>query len=81
LGEDENHPMALTYINGKLSGASFYDVKNDHFESSPEGPATLQIFGSKAQIKIYGIRVYSSALSHRTIAENYMATLPTLQEK
>jgi hypothetical protein len=33
------------------------------------------------QIKIYGIRFYSTALENRVILNNFTASLPTLEER
>ena len=72
-------PMCYTYLNGKLSSATIYD-KNDTFIDSSY-PATLEIDSEYAQIKIYGIRFYSAALSEKVILNNYTAMLPTLEER
>jgi hypothetical protein len=68
------YPMAYAYLNGKISGAVLYDVDAHHFYEVPEGPATLNIDSSDAQIKIYGIRFYSTALSDSAILNNYTAS-------
>ena len=78
---DDNHPypMILSYLNGIISSATIYN-KNDSFVDS-DMPATLVINSSAAAIKIYGIRFYSMALSHREILNNFTASLPTLEER
>ena len=74
-----SYPMVYGYINGKLSGAVMY--KTATFEESMDDPATLTISSESAQIDIYGIRFYSSALGDRMILNNYTATLDTLEER
>lgn len=74
-----NYPMAYAYLNGKISGATI--LNGDSFEDGVQRKAHLKIDSSVAQIKIYGIRFYTSALSDRVILNNYTATLPTLEEK
>ena len=72
-------PMVYGYINGKLSGAVFHEGAS--FKEISTNPAILNINSKEAQIKIYGIRFYSSALSDRVILNNYTSTLSTLDEK
>lgn len=73
-------PMCYSYLDGKLSAAVIYD-SNDSYKDSTDYPAKLQIFASDAQVKIYGIRFYSSALTDKVILNNYTASLPTLEER
>lgn len=73
-------PMCYAYINGILSGAVIYAI-DDAFKDSTWEPATLKIDSTDAQVKIYGVRFYSSALSDRVILNNYTASLPTLAER
>ena len=80
-GEENNFPMCYTYLNGILSGAVIYDTADDAFVDSVDNPARFSIVSSNADIKIYGIRVYSTALTDRVILNNYTATLPTLEER
>lgn len=72
-------PMVYGYVNGKLSGAVMY--KTASFQESIDDPAILQVSGENAQIDIYGIRFYSSALGDRMILNNYTASLDTLTER
>lgn len=72
-------PMCYAYLNGKLSGAVIYD-SGDNFKDSTN-PAYLNINAENAQVKIYGIRFYSSALNDKLILNNYTASLPTLAER
>jgi hypothetical protein len=73
-------PMCYTYLNGILSNAVIYD-KGDKFIESSDNPAQFYVDSTHAQIKIYGIRFYTTALKDRTILENYTASLPTLDER
>ena len=72
-------PMAYTYLNGKLTEAVILD-RNDHFVDT-NTPARLKIDSQYAQVKIYGIRFYSNALSEQDILRNYTASLPTLEDR
>lgn len=74
------YPMCLVYLNGVLSGATIYN-KNDNFVQSSVDAANLIIKSDASQIKVYGIRVYATALGDDTILKNYTASLPTLDEK
>lgn len=72
-------PMCYTYLNGKLSSAVIYG-ENDKFKDGFH-PATLNINSSAAQIKVYGIRFYSSALNDKTILNNYTTTFASLADR
>lgn len=72
-------PMVYAYLNGKLSGAVI--LNDDSFSDSIQRPAQLFINSDVAQIKIYSIRFYTSALNDRMILNNYTASLATLTEK
>lgn len=74
-------PMVYGYLNGKISGAVIYDSASDSFKDTQEGQAKLRADSTDAQIKIYGIRFYSSALNDRMILNNYTASLGTLEER
>jgi hypothetical protein len=76
-----DYPMIYGYLNGKLSGAVIYDSSADKFKDANDGPAILTMDSKDAQLKIYGIRVYTSALSDRVILNNYTASLATLEER
>ena len=75
-----NYPMCYTYLNGKLSAAVIYD-KDDSYKDSIDNPARLRVNAQDAQIKLYGIRFYSSALTDKIILNNYTASLPTLEAR
>lgn len=79
---DKNNkfPLCLTYIDGIISGAVIYTKDTDTFKDSTN-PATLKIDSSNAQVKIYGIRFYSTALGDDDILNNFTASLPTLEER
>ena len=74
-------PMIYGYLNGKLSGAVIYDSSADTFKDVSDGPAYLVMDSENAQLKIYGVRIYSTALGDRVILNNYTASLPTLEER
>ena len=76
-----NFPMVYGYLNGKLSGAVIYDSASDAFKDVSDGPAYLTMDSKDAQIKVYGVRVYSTALGDRLILNNYTASLATLEER
>lgn len=73
-------PMCYAYVNGILSGAVIYDM-NDQFKDASWSAATLSVDSEDAQVKIYGIRFYSTALSDKIILNNFTASLPTLEER
>ena len=72
-------PMAYVYLDGKLSGAVIYDSQDNFVDSV--NAAMLEISSANAQVEIYGIRFYSSALADRVILNNYTASLSTLTER
>jgi hypothetical protein len=72
-------PMCYAYLDGKLSGAVIYN-EDDDFEDSAN-PAYLNINAEHAQVKLYGIRFYSSALNDKLILNNFTASLPTLEQR
>lgn len=74
------YPMCLMYLNGIQSGAMFY-ASDDRFRQNDNRPGTLKIMSSSAQVKIYGIRIYASALGDDLILRNYTASLSTLDER
>ena len=70
---DNWFPMCYTYLDGILSSAVLYDKNSDTFYDG-DRPAQLIIDSTNANIKIYSIRFYSTALSHREILNNYTAS-------
>lgn len=74
-----NKGLAFIYINGILSGATKY-ATSDSFESTSN---FLMKGIEDAEIKLYQIRVYNTALSHDQILNNfilYQKTAKDLQE-
>lgn len=78
--QHKDFPMAYIYLDGILSGAVIYDPQ-DKFVDDDYQPATLEINATDAQVKLYGVRFYSTALSHRAILNNYTASLSTNEER
>ena len=74
-------PMVYGYLNGKLSGATFYNKDADSFIDQSGYAAYIKANSTDAQIKIYGIRFYSSALNDKTILNNYTASFGTLEKR
>ena len=77
---ENTYPMVYGYLNGKLSGAVFYE-STESFKDISNGWATLQAYSDDAQVKIYGIRIYTAALGDRVILNNYTASLSTLEDR
>lgn len=75
-------PMCYTYLDGVLSSAVLYDKNLDTFNDG-ERPAQLTIDSSNANIKLYSVRFYNTALTHRDILNNYTASFgnKTLKEE
>lgn len=73
-------PLFTSYLNGITSGVSIYDTDDSFIESSSQR-AQLIVDSTYAQIKLYGIRFYTTALKDNIILENYTASLPTLEAK
>jgi hypothetical protein len=77
--KDDDFPMCLGYLDGKISGAVIYG-KNDEFISGGIEPKFI-IDSTYADISVYGIRMYNRALTHMEIRDNYIASLPTIEKK
>ena len=71
-------PMCYSYINGILSSAVMYE-DDDGFKDA-DNPAYFTINSKQANIKIYGIRVYSTALSDKVILNIYDSELRKIEE-
>lgn len=71
-----NKGLAFIYINGILSGATKY-ATSDSFESSSN---FLMKGIEDAEIKLYQIRVYNTALSHDQILNNFILYQKTAKE-
>ena len=74
-------PLLYGYLNGKISSVAHYTKVTQAFKDLTDSPAYLTIDSRNAEIKIYGIRFYSTALSDRIILNNYTASLATLEER
>ena len=74
------HPLIKTYLNGILSGITEYD-ENDNIYETNNDKAKIIIDSQYGVIDIYNIRFYQTALGAQEILNNYIATLPTLQER
>ncbi len=73
-------PMCHCYVDGKSSGSVIYDAADD-FKDVADNPAYLKIDSTSAQVKIYGIRFYSTALTNRVILNNYTASFASLEDR
>ena len=73
-------PMCHCYVDGKSSGSVIYNEKDD-FKDVADNPAYLKIDSTSAQVKIYGIRFYSTALTNRVILNNYTASFASLEDR
>ena len=77
---DLKYPKIITYINGIISGFTKYE-KSDELVQSPRDPAIFKINSTYADIDIYNIRFYQSALNSNQVLGNYIATLDSNDEK
>lgn len=68
--------LCIIYING-VRNKVFYYEDNDYFQV----PSTLKIGSDYADIDIYGIRVYDSALTSAAVQKNFANWLETIPEK
>ena len=75
------YPMCYTYLNGIMSSAVLYQEDDKFIDDNNINPANLIIDSTDANIKIYGIRFYNIALSHREILNNYIASFTSLTDK
>lgn len=72
------HRMLSIYLNGILSGAIQYP-DGDNFQQTI--PANITIGSPYCSIDLYGIRVYSTALTADAIQQNYIADINDIVEK
>ena len=83
----ESHPMIKTFINGIVSGISQYTGGNINSDSIAQNEtvgiehALLKINSEHGTVDLYNIRVYDKPLDDRTVLNNYIATLDTLEQK
>lgn len=77
--DDNWYPMCYTYLNGILSNAVLY-LKTDNF-SNGTIPAQFKVNSTNGKIKLYNVRFYQMALSHREILNNYTASFSDIIEK
>ena len=76
----EEFPMCYIYLNGVLSYANTYDKENAIFQNTGT-QAALTFDSTYAEISVYNVRFYQSALNAQTVLNNYQATLDTLEER
>jgi hypothetical protein len=74
-------PLVYGYLNGIISSVADYKKVTESFQDTIDSPAYIIADSSNADIKIYGIRCYSTALNDRVILNNYTASLATLEER
>lgn len=87
--KEEQYPMIKTYINGIISGITEYtgglnDANSDSIAQNTTAgsePALLKIASDVGTVDLYNVRVFNKVLSDRQVLENYIATLPTTEEK
>lgn len=84
----ERYPMIKTYINGIVSGITEYvggsDAKSDSIAQNTTAgalPALIKIDSTNGVVDFYNIRVFDKDLTDRQVLENYIATLPTSEQK
>jgi hypothetical protein len=75
------YPMILTYLNGIVSNATNYSPKTDGITTHADVPELFTVDSTAAEIHLYGVRFYSSALDEATILNNVEANLPTKAER
>lgn len=73
--------MVCTYVNGVLSGFVAYGEDTFLNSSNQNQESNKFVFDSTfADIDVYNVRVYQSALTDRAILGNYLASLPDFME-
>lgn len=65
------------FINGTINREMTYE-DGDSFEN---GTNVIEIGGKNCDIDIYGLRVYKKGLSASDIRQDYMSSLPSMQDK
>lgn len=82
LNDNPSNPLSLAkvYINGYPNRDVDY-TPNIGAWITGEGHGGLKIGNKNCDIDIYGIRCYRSALSAEQVRQNYVASLPTAEQK
>ncbi len=70
--------MILTYINGVISGVANYTNETSFRQLVP---VDITINPDGGALDLYSIRVYDRALNNVEMLENYLAEIPTLNER
>ena len=73
------HPMCYCYVNGKIAGIAEY-VSSDSFMDG-NNPAEFIANSTFGQIKLYSVRFYSTRHQEQDILNNYITTLPNLNDR
>ena len=76
----DKYYFVYTYLNGVLSGIMRLD-DGEIFEDINTSPAIMEFDSTYGDIYLYNIRVYRTALSSRTVINNYIADLTNIDEK
>lgn len=76
----DNRTYVETYVNGVLSGIMNVD-SDDNLKSAANRPAILTLDSTYGDLFIYGIRVYRTHLSSRTIINNHIASIPSITDR
>ena len=77
----EKYPMILTYLNGIVSNATSYSVKTDGVVSHNDSPEIFTVDSTGAEIHLYGVRFYNTAITESLILNNVQSTLATKEER
>lgn len=70
--------LVEVYVNGIASRAARYQLSDNFYQNTA---APIVIGSDEANIDIYRIRVYDTALSMKQVMQNYWADRPTLKER
>lgn len=65
------------FVNGIINREISY-TRDNRFPADSEG---IRIGASQADVDVYGIRIYKKALSSSDIMQDYVSSLPTVEEK
>ena len=75
-----NYYFIYTYLNGVLSGIMRMDA-NESFSQNINDPAIFTIESNYADVYLYSLRTYTTALAPRTVVNNYIADIGNIDKK
>lgn len=71
----------LNYIRFFVNGVMNREIQYSNTDAFKNGSVSISIGSNNADIDIYGMRVYKKGLSATDVRQDYMSSIPTIEEK